>query len=158
MFITKAEFAKLCGVSKPTLYKWIEKNKGNIKDFVTDDGILAAALDKEPFNQYKARTDADKRQTVGGKMEELEKENAALKTQLETLKDDNAKLAAQLAAKENEIARLEQNCNDLRTQAEFLRTLTDNVIKQPPALPERKSPFAWLNPATWFKTKNPGQD
>lgn len=144
MLLTKKDFAAACGVSVPTVYKWIDRNRGGLRDFVTDGGIEAAALDREPFKQYRTETEAKHKQTVGGRLEELQADNTALTERLTVLQAENEKLAAQIAAQAREIERLEQHCEDLRTNADFLRTLAESVIKQPPALPERKTPLAWL--------------
>lgn len=144
MLLTKKDFAAACGVSVVTVYKWIDKNRGGLREFVTDGGIEAAALDREPFKQYRTETEAKRKQTVGGRLEDLKAENEALAERVTALQAENDRLTAQTEAQAREIARLEKNCEDLRTSADFLRTLAESVMKQPPALPERKGPFAWI--------------
>ena len=52
--ITKRDFCKRCGISMPTCYKWIEKDKDGLKAFVHEDGIDAALFDLAPWNTYKS--------------------------------------------------------------------------------------------------------
>jgi hypothetical protein len=82
MLITKRAFAKRCGVSAPTVYKWIEKNRDGLQAFVRADGIDDAIFDIEPWKQYK---DVDQAAAASSEITALKEENAQLKLTISTL-------------------------------------------------------------------------
>ena len=78
--ITKKEFAHRCGVSIPTLYKWIEKDKDGLKDYVKPEGIDEAVFDAEQWQAFRSATPSQKQgqeqeiQHLKEKVEQLQKE------------------------------------------------------------------------------------
>ena len=96
--MTKRTFAARCGISAPTLYKWIKENKDGIAAYVSDDGISDAILDVEPWNRLCKAVNAGDRQSCGNTTETRKAlEDAQLKIRqlsddLTRLEDQNAQL------------------------------------------------------------------
>ena len=107
--ITKRAFCKRCGISMPTCYKWIEKDKDGLAAFVHEDGIDAAIFERAPWNTYKS--------AVVKKDEETAQRIADLETQLEQER------AA--AAREQE-----QNRQTIQQQAEIIALLREQLASK----------------------------
>lgn len=107
--ITKRAFCKRCGISMPTCYKWIEKDKDGLAAFVHEDGIDAAVFERAPWNTYKS--------AVVKKDEETAQRIADLETQLEQER------AA--AAREQE-----QNRQTIQQQAEIIALLREQLASK----------------------------
>ena len=107
--ISKQAFAKACGTSKPTLYKWIEQDRDGIRAYVTEDGIDASIFDAAPWaERCKARPtvepEADETDALRAALSEKEKELAELRTanailteRIEGMKQLNDAQAVQIA-------------------------------------------------------------
>lgn len=107
--ITKRAFCKRCGISMPTCYKWIEKDKDGLAAFVHEDGIDAAVFERAPWNTYKS--------AVVKKDEETAQRIADLETQLE-----QERVAA---AREQE-----QNRQTIQQQAEIIALLREQLASK----------------------------
>ena len=114
--ITKRAFCKRCGISMPTCYKWIEKDKDGLAAFVHEDGIDAAVFERAPWNTYKsavAKKDEETAQRIADLEAQLEQERAAAAREQEqnrqTIQQQAeiiALLREQLASKDTQINQL----------------------------------------------------
>lgn len=114
--ITKRDFCKRCGISMPTCYKWIEKDKDGLKAFVHEDGIDAALFDLAPWNTYKsegAKKDEATARRILDLEQQLEQEReAAARAQeqaqhtIQQQADIISLLREQLASKDTQINQL----------------------------------------------------
>lgn len=104
--ISKTEFAKRIGVSTPTLYAWIRKDKDGIRQFVNDDGIAPDIFEVEPWNAYKDKDGAkpvQKPEPDLYKIAELTAERDMMKVRVETMQQTIDLLQSQIAAKDQQI-------------------------------------------------------
>ena len=88
--ITKRAFAKRCGVSMPTVYKWIDKDKDGLKAFVHDDGIDSAVFNQEPWSEHKSESvikSEEDSQRIKELQEELERQKESSAHQIEQQQD-----------------------------------------------------------------------
>lgn len=114
--ITKRAFCKRCGISMPTCYKWIEKDKDGLAAFVHEDGIDAAIFERAPWNTYKSavvKKDEETAQRIADLETQLEQERAAAAREQEQNRqtiqqqaDIIALLREQLASKDTQINQL----------------------------------------------------
>lgn len=114
--ITKRAFCKRCGISMPTCYKWIEKDKDGLAAFVHEDGIDAAVFERAPWNTYKSavvKKDEETAQRIADLEAQLEQERAAAAREQEqnrqTIQQQAeiiALLREQLASKDTQINQL----------------------------------------------------
>ena len=114
--ITKRAFCKRCGISMPTCYKWIEKDKDGLAAFVHEDGIDAAVFERAPWNTYKSavvKKDEETAQRIADIETQLEQERAAAAREQEQNRqtiqqqaDIIALLREQLASKDTQINQL----------------------------------------------------
>lgn len=102
--ITKKEFASRCGVSIPTLYKWIEKNKDGLKAYVNPNGIDEAVFDEEQWREF--RSIAGQKQKTDGDIKSLLKEIEQLKEKVEEQKKTIGILDRELQSKDQQIQNL----------------------------------------------------
>ena len=107
--ITKRAFCKRCGISMPTCYKWIEKDKDGLAAFVHEDGIDAAVFERAPWNTYKS--------AVVKKDEETAQRIADLETQLEQERAATAR-------------EQEQNRQTIQQQAEIIALLREQLASK----------------------------
>ena len=107
--ISKTEFAKRIGVSTPTLYAWIRKNKDGIQQFVNDDGIALDIFEVEPWNAYKDNGAVEcqrlqnKVDNAAEKIAELTAERDMMQMRIETMQQTIDLLQGQLTAKDQQI-------------------------------------------------------
>lgn len=129
--ITRKDFAKACGTSRPTLNKWIEQDKDGIRKYVTPDGIDERILKAEPWASLcKKQPDAkpSKNDELRKQIDELRTENAILQERIKGLEALNALQASEL-----------QRMTQLADQAQRLH------LAQIAALPApRRTFFEWL--------------
>lgn len=118
MLITKRAFGKRCGVSMPTVYKWIEKNRDGLQAFVRDDGIDDAIFDIEPWKQY-AEVD----------------QAAAASSEITALKEENAQLKLTIATLQMQVNMLQEQ---KQTQDQLMKAMFATVDKQLSLLPAPK--------------------
>lgn len=130
--ITRKDFATACGTTRPTLNKWIERDKDGIRKYVTPDGIDERILKAEPWAtlckqqpQPEAEPPAiDERDELRKQLDELRTENAILQERIKGLEAMNALQASEL-----------QRMTQLADQAQRLH------LAQLQALPEPKKGF-----------------
>lgn len=132
--ITRKDFATACGTTRPTLNKWIERDKDGIRKYVTPDGIDERILKAEPWatlcKQQKQTQPAaeppvtDERDELRKQLDELRTENAILTERIKGLEAMNALQASEL-----------QRMTQLADQAQRLH------LAQLQALPEPKKGF-----------------
>lgn len=146
--ITKRAFAKRCGVSMPTVYKWIDKDKDGLRAFVHDDGIDAAVFDAASWSAYKSA-------------KAIENEQNAQRVQ--ELQDELQKAKGEAAAQ------IEQQQEIIRQQSEIINLLRDQIAskdqqiqqlhvlmrQQLQALPQPKQKRTFLE---WLGIKKPAQE
>jgi len=123
--ISKAQFAARCGVSKPTVFAWIKRNKDGIADYITPDGIKETIFSAPPWDQIGDKS-KKKNLTVNAQLrEELEKVKEALKdSEARYQKDIDAKnleLSEAKAAYQKDIDAARQQITELSHQVELLR-------------------------------------
>lgn len=125
--ITKRDFCKRCGISMPTCYKWIEKDKDGLAAFVHEDGIDPALFDLAPWNKYES-IETKKDTAAAQRIEALERELEQAKQTIQQQGDLLNLLSNQLAQKDTQINQLHSI-----------------VYRQTQALPPpRRSFFEWL--------------
>ena len=108
MELTKKAFAAACGVSIPTVYAWIEKNRDGIKDYIHGGRIDAGIFDREPWDKYKAAGEGeagsiDALRAAQDALNAAKQENETLSAKVEALQEINAILREQIAAKDQQI-------------------------------------------------------
>lgn len=140
MIITKREFAARCGVSTPTVYSWIKKNRDGLTQFITPDGIDAAIFDAEPWRAYKdnvqpqrhsKQEDGETGRALAEAAAQIDSLTATVNQQREVI----ALLTGQIATKDKQIAEL--------------HVLLDRQLKALP--PPRKTFLEWIG----LKKKEP---
>lgn len=136
--MTKKAFAKRCGVSMPTVYKWIDKDKDGLAAFVKEDGIDPAVFDREPWAAFAAE-EVKENEALAGKLKELEAELARTKEdaerQTQQLREMISLLQEQITANNRQLAE-----KDLQIQQ--LHVLMNNQLQ---ALPKpRRTPREWF--------------
>lgn len=110
--ITKKAFAKRCGVSMPTVYKWIDKNKDGLRSFVKDDGIDATLFDKEPWSKYISIEEKNVLESIENakslqeQIDRLQKQINQQQDMIEQQKEIITMLGNQLSEKDREIQNL----------------------------------------------------
>lgn len=141
--ITKRAFCKRCGISMPTCYKWIEKDKDGLAAFVHEDGIDAAVFERAPWNTYKSavvKKDEETAQRIADLETQLEQERAAAAREQEQNRqtiqqqaDIIALLREQLASKDTQINQLHVMMNrQLQALPQPRRTFLEWIgIKKP---------------------------
>lgn len=82
--ISKTAFAKRCGVSNTTVFKWIGKNKDGIQEYCTPDGIKDSIFFVSPWDQMDTRP-------------KVQSKNAQLRSSLESAKQDVGNIQAKLS-------------------------------------------------------------
>lgn len=107
--ISKTEFAKRIGVSTPTLYAWIRKNKDGIQQFVNDEGIAPDIFEVEPWNAYKDNGTVERQRlqnkvdNAAEKIAELTAERDMMQIRIESMQQTIDLLQGQLTAKDQQI-------------------------------------------------------
>lgn len=99
--ITKQDFAKLCGTSRPTLDKWIKQDRDGIRKYVTPDGIDEGIFKTEPWASMRKQPEAkqpkiDERDELRKQLDELRTENAILTERIKGLEALNTAQAAEI--------------------------------------------------------------
>lgn len=134
--ITKRAFCKRCGISMPTCYKWIEKDKDGLKAFVHEDGIDAAVFERAPWNTYKSavvKKDEETAQRIADLETLLEQERAAAAREQEQNRQTIQQQAEIIALLREQLASKDTQINQLHS------------IMYRKALPQpRRSFFEWL--------------
>ncbi len=110
--ISKIEFAKRIGVSTPTLYAWIRKDKDGLSRFVTEEGISPEIFDVEPWSAYKDDRTMQQRtiddltgeaDRAADRIRELTVERDVLQIKVEALQQTIDLLNGQISAKDQQI-------------------------------------------------------
>lgn len=160
MKITKRKFGDVCGVSMTTVYKWIDKNTGDICDFITADGIETAIFDREPWKQKKAaaerkraeraqaggasdrqesRSESDLETTLREQVDVLKAERDRLSEEIRLLQAERDTLTERIAYKQSEIEREREINAQLRQIAADFKQLADQAQQlQLAGLPEQR--------------------
>lgn len=115
-YLTKTEFAKRIGVSTPTLYAWMKKDKDGISKFVSGEGISVKIFDIEPWNRFKDDADGERIRMQSqiddltdeadrnyDRVVELTAENENLKVRIEALQQTVNMLQSQLTIKDQQL-------------------------------------------------------
>lgn len=141
--ITKRAFCKRCGISMPTCYKWIEKDKDGLAAFVHEDGIDAAVFERAPWNTYKSavvKKDEETAQRIADLEAQLEQERVAAAQQQEQSQRTIEQLHATIQQQGETLALLREQLAVKDTQINQLHS-----IMYRKALPQpRRSFFEWL--------------
>lgn len=141
--MTKRAFCKRCGISMPTCYKWIEKDKDGLAAFVHEDGIDAAVFERAPWNTYKSavvKKDEETAQRIADLSAQLEQERAAAAQQQEQAQRTIEQLHATIQQQGETLALLREQLAVKDTQINQLHS-----IMYRKALPQpRRSFFEWL--------------
>lgn len=131
--LSKIEFAKRVGISTPTLYAWIRKNRDGLARFVTEEGISPEIFDVEPWSAYKDDTMMQQKAIddltgeaakAAGRIAELQAENEKLQVRVDAMQQTIDLLQGQVTAKDQQIGALLVSLN-----------------LQMKALPEPKTPW-----------------
>ena len=103
--ISKTEFAKRIGVSTPTLYAWIKKNRDGIADYVTEDGISPEIFEVEPWSAYK---------------DDNAMERQRLQAEVDDLNEDMVRADEQIAALQSEVEKMQIKVDAMQQTIDFL--------------------------------------
>ena len=119
LHMTKTEFAKRCGVSTPTLYAWIKKDKDGIRDYIDEDGVSMKIFDTDPWIKYKDQSEIE-RQRLQTKVDDLTDEAdrsfdriLELTAEVEKLKVQNAALQQTVDLLQDQISVKDQQIHGL---------------------------------------------
>ena len=130
--LNKTAFAKRCGVSVPTVYAWISKNRDGIQDFLTADGIQDEIFLHEPWSRYQPVKKSD--------VEKLKDENAGLSDELQAAHDQIDALRRDLELKEQTVNQLNKMLEMLQAQMtvkdQQINALLVSLNQQMKALPK----------------------
>ena len=137
--ITKMDFAKRLGISTPTLYAWIRKNKDGIADYVTPEGISPEIFEVEPWNAYNDETLIE-RQQMQDQIDELVYEADTACDKINKLTGEIDKLTA-----ENELLHktVEMLQGQISVKDQQINALLVSLNQQMKALPAPKE--HWWN-------------
>lgn len=129
--LSKSQFAARCGVSKPTVFAWIKRNKDGIADYITPDGIKETIFSMPPWDQIDSKP---KNQTAAAQLrEELAKVKAALKDSEARYQIDmdakNLELSESKAAYQIDMDAARRQITELSHQVELLRLKVDDLTK-----------------------------
>ena len=107
--ITKQEFAKMCGTSRPTLNKWIEQDKDGIGRYVTADGIDESIFKVEPWaSMRKKPQQTNEREDLRAALADRDAQIAELKTEVAILNERVKGLETLNAMQADELQRMTQ--------------------------------------------------
>jgi hypothetical protein len=143
--ITKRAFCKRCGISMPTCYKWIEKDKDGLAAFVHEDGIDAAIFERAPWNTYKSavvKKDEETAQRIVDLETQLEQERAAAAREQEQNRQTIQQQAEIIALLREQLASKDTQINQLHVM----------MNRQLQALPQPRRTFL-----EWIGIKKPQQ-
>jgi flagellar biosynthesis GTPase FlhF len=143
--ITKRAFCKRCGISMPTCYKWIEKDKDGLAAFVHEDGIDAAVFERAPWNTYKSavvKKDEETAQRIADLETQLEQERAAAAREQEQNRQTIQQQAEIIALLREQLASKDTQINQLHVM----------MNRQLQALPQPRRTFL-----EWIGIKKPQQ-
>lgn len=138
--ITKRAFGKRCGVSMPTVYKWIGKNKDGIAAFVHEDGIDEAIFNAAPWSVYKS-ADAINAEDERRRVKELEQELDRVKTDTAREIEQQQGIITQ-QAQIIDLLRAQIGAKD--TQIKELHIILDRQLKALPQPKQRRTFLEWL--------------
>jgi len=135
-YISKNDFARRCGVSVPTVYAWIEKNKGDIRAYIKGAKIDAAIFRSESWGAYQiaSETERDARRAaeLSAELDAARKEIDAQRAALEIANKTITAQAEQIAAKDQHIEDIRAQLAAKDTQ---IQALLVTMNKQLQALP-----------------------
>lgn len=139
--ITKRAFCKRCGISMPTCYKWIEKDKDGLAAFVHEDGIDAALFERAPWNTYKSAGELKTEETAQRMADlnaQLEQERAAAAQQQEQAQRTIEQLHATIQQQGEMLALLREQLAAKDTQINQLHVMMNRQLQ---ALPQPRRTF-----------------
>lgn len=143
--ITKRAFCKRCGISMPTCYKWIEKDKDGLAAFVHEDGIDAAVFERAPWNTYKSavvKKDEETAQRIADLETQLEQERAAAAREQEQTQRTIDQLHATIQQQGEMLALLREQLASKDTQINQLHVMMNRQLQ---ALPQPRRTFLeWI--------------
>lgn len=143
--ITKRAFCKRCGISMPTCYKWIEKDKDGLAAFVHEDGIDAAIFERAPWNTYKSavvKKDEETAQRITDLETQLEQERVAAAQQQEQTQRTIDQLHATIQQQGEMLALLREQLAAKDTQINQLHVMMNRQLQ---ALPQPRRTFLeWI--------------
>lgn len=132
--LSKTEFAKRCGVSTPTLYAWIKKDKDGIADYVTPEGISIEIFERKPWDVYVNEKDVD-RQRLQDKVDDLTDEADRSNTRIIELTSEVEQYKVRLEAMQQTVDLLK---DQISTKDAQIQALLVSLNQQMKALPMPK--------------------
>lgn len=132
--IAKTEFARMVGVSTPTLYAWIKKNRDGIAEFASEDGISPEIFEVEPWSVYKDNA-AVERQRLQDQVEDLTDEADRAAVRIGELRAECDKLHIKVEAMQHTIDFLN---GQISAKDQQINALLVSLNLQMKALPQPK--------------------
>ena len=132
--ISKTEFAKRIGVSTPTLYAWIKKDKDGISKYVSDEGISPLIFEVEPWSAFKD-DNAMERQQLQDKVEMLTDEVSSSGDQIVALQAEIDKMQIKIDTMQQTIDILN---GQISAKDQQINALLVSLNLQMKALPQPK--------------------
>lgn len=132
--ISKSEFAKRIGVSTPTLYAWIKKDKDGIAQYVTPDGISAEIFDADPWKAYNDESEVERRR-LQDQVDDLNEEAERACDKIQELNAEIDKLTAKVELQQQTIELLQ---GQLSVKDQQITALLVSLNQQIKALPQPK--------------------
>lgn len=119
--ISKTAFARRCGVSNTTVFKWIGKNKDGIREYCTPDGIKDSIFSVSPWDQI------DTRPKVQSKTSFLRDQLETSRKRADDIQEELTETQAELVEARNELTEMQKQLDVANSKSEELQTEIDRL-------------------------------
>ncbi len=162
-YISKQEFARRCGVSVPTVYAWIDKDKDGIRAYINGAKIDARIFTAKPWSAHQSAGEAEA-EKARERVAELSAELERVRGEMDAQRAELENAAQTIKAQAEQIAAKDQHIADMRAQIAAkdgqIQALLVTMNKQLQALPAPRKPFweRWAERLAAKKAEQPHDD
>lgn len=162
-YISKQEFSRRCGVSVPTVYAWIDKDRDGIKEYIKGAKIDARIFTAKPWSAYQSAGDVEA-EKIRERAAELSAELEKIRGEMDAQRAELESAAQTIRAQAEQIAAKDQHIADMRAQIAAkdgqIQALLVTMNKQLQALPAPRRPFweRWAERRAAKKAEQPHDD